>query len=79
MTDFVNYMVMLPGSTDYYTSDEIDSLGENFMDEEKGTIDLPEMLSNFLDVRLTRNLVRDTYKKGIHEQLPLNWNPHTTP
>jgi hypothetical protein len=64
-------MVMLPGSTDYYTSDEIDSLGENFMDEEKGTIDLPEMLSNFLDVRLTRNLVRDTYKKGIHEQLPL--------
>jgi hypothetical protein len=79
LTDFVNYMVMLPGSNDYYTSDEIDSLGENFMDEEKGTIDLPEMLSNFLDVRLTRNLVRDTYKKGIHEQLPLNWNPQTTP
>jgi len=62
----------LPRSTEYYTNDEIIALGENFVNEEKGMIDLPDMLAAFLKVRLDRNLVMNQYEKGIHEVAPLN-------
>lgn len=48
LTDFVTYLTSLPRSTEYYTSDEIIALGENFVNEEKGMIELPEMLAKFL-------------------------------
>ena len=66
MTDFVNHMVKLPDSTQHYTSDEILALGEHFVNEQ-GNLASDELLSHLMNVRMSRNLRKDIYSKGIHE------------
>lgn len=62
----VQYFTSLPKSTDFYSSEEIQDLAENFVDE-NGQVVYADMLKQMNTVRRDRKVYKDPHKIGIHE------------
>ena len=77
LEDFVNFFMQMTKASDFLKSEELLYLGEHYSND-KGFVDSSYLLKRLLEVRMHRNLRKDTYSQGIHElprQIQANNNP----